>query len=146
MIRAGTPEDLPRLREIARAAYAEYVPLIGTEPPPMLQEFDVDLAQGALWVAGDPADGYVVARPQGEDWLLENVAVAPDAQGRGLGRRLIAFAEAEGARRGFARVVLYTNVHMVANLTMYPALGYTETGRRTENGMDRVFFSKSLET
>ena len=144
MIRAGTPEDLPRLREIARAAYAEYVPLIGAEPPPMLQEFERDLAEGALWVIGDPAEGYVVARPQGADWLLENVAVAPEAQGKGIGKRLIVFAEAEGARRSFAKVVLYTNVHMVANLTMYPAMGYQEIARRTEKGVNRVYFEKSL--
>ena len=145
MIRAGTPGDVDRLREIARAAYAPYVPLIGSEPPPLLQDFAEDVADGAVWVIGDPVSGYVVARPQGRDWLLENVAVAPDAQGTGAGRALIAFAEAEGARQGFERVVLYTNAKMEANLGLYPALGYTKTDQRTEHGLDRVFFEKALD-
>ena len=103
-----------------------------------------DVADGAVWVAGDPPEGYVVARPQGADWLLENVAVVPGAKGKGLGGSLIRFAEAEGARRGFAKVVLYTNVNMVANLSMYPALGYTRIDQRTEHGLSRVYFEKSL--
>ena len=78
------------------------------------------------------------------DWLLENVAVAPEAQGRGLGGALIRFAEEEGARRGFAKVILYTNVNMVANLSMYPALGYLEVDRRTERGLSRVYYEKPL--
>ena len=76
--------------------------------------------------------------------MLENVAVAPAAQGKGLGGRLIRFAEAEGARRGFTRVVLYTNVNMHANLAMYPALGYSEIGRTSGNGLERVHFEKPL--
>ena len=144
MIRPGAPGDVERLRGIARAAYTPYVAAIGFEPPPLLQDFAADVAEGAVWVSGDPPDGYVVARPRGADWLLENVAVAPEAQGRGLGSALIRFAEQEGARRGFAKVVLYTNVNMVANLSMYPALGYAEIDRRTERGLDRVYFEKLL--
>ena len=144
MIRHASSQDIPRLSQIARDAYAPYVPLIGAEPPPMLQDFAADIWDNAVWVSGDPPLGYVVARPKGADWLLENVAVAPEAQGTGLGRALIQFAERAGARRGFTRIVLYTNVHMSANLSMYPALGYTEVDRREEDGMDRVFFEKRL--
>lgn len=144
MIRPGRAADITRLGEIARAAYAPYVPLIGAEPPPMLQDFSADLAAGALWVSGAPPEGYVVARPKGADWLLENVAVAPGAQGRGLGRALIEFAEGEARRRGFGKVVLYTNVHMTANLSMYETLGYNEVERREESGMNRVYFEKAL--
>lgn len=145
-IAPALPDDASALARIARAAYERYVPLIGREPAPMLQDFPADIADGAVWTARGAAGpvGYVVARPQGEDWLLENVAVAPEAQGTGLGRRLIARAEAEGAARGFARVVLYTNAKMTANLALYPRLGYVETGRRREDGFDRVFFVKAL--
>ncbi len=140
------PDDASALVRIARAAYETYVPLIGREPAPMLQDFPADIADGAVWTArgADGPVGYVVARPKGEDWLLENVAVAPEAQGTGLGKRLIERAEAEGAARGFARVVLYTNAKMTANLALYPRLGYVETGRGREDGFDRVFFVKPL--
>lgn len=145
MIRAGTSHDVPRLRQIARAAYTPYVAAIGFEPPPLLQDFATDIADGAVWVVGDPVVGYVVARARDGDWLLENVAVAPEGQGQGLGGQLIRFAEAEGARRGFAKVVLYTNIHMTGNLKMYPALGYREVRRTETNGLSRVHFEKPLE-
>ncbi len=140
------PDDASALVRIARAAYETYVPLIGREPAPMLQDFPADIADGAVWTArgAEGPVGYVVARPKGEDWLLENVAVAPEAQGTGLGKRLIERAEAEGAVRGFARVILYTNAKMTANLSLYPSLGYVETGRREQDGFDRVFFVKAL--
>ncbi len=145
-IAPALPDDASALARIARAAYETYVPLIGREPAPMLQDFPADIADGAVWTArvADGPVGYVVARPKGEDWLLENVAVAPEAQGTGLGKRLIARAEAEGAARGFARVILYTNAKMTANLSLYPSLGYVETGRREQDGFDRVFFVKAL--
>ena len=125
-VRPARPEDVPSLREIARAAYLPFVPLIGAEPPPMQQDFAADIQDGAVWVCGEPVAGYVVARPQGADWLIENLAVLPNAHGRGLGRILIGFAEAQGRERGFARAVLYTNLNMAANLTLYPHLPAAE--------------------
>lgn len=110
----------------------------------MVQDFPAAIAAGRAWVIGEPVQGFVVAYATGADWHIENVAVAPDAQGRGLGRALIETAEAEGRTRGLARAVLYTNAAMTPNLTLYPRLGYTVTGRRVEHGLDRVYFAKAL--
>lgn len=147
-IRPARAEDAGPLAALARAAYAIYVPRLGFEPPPMRQDFPADIAAGRVWAAewadgGAGTLGYVVARPEGPDWMIENVARAPDAP-RGLGRALIAFAEDEGRARGFARVVLYTNEMMVENQALYPRLGYVETGRRTRNGLSRVFYAREL--
>ena len=43
-----------------------------------------------------------------------------------------------------AELRLYTNQLMTENLALYPALGYTETGRRAEDGFARVYFSKRI--
>lgn len=88
--------------------------------------------------------GYVETFPLGSGYRLENVAVAPAAVGKGLGRALIGFAEAQARAQGFDRISLYTNVHMTENLSLYPHLGYRETGRRREDGFDRVYFEKRL--
>ncbi len=144
-IRKARPEDAAACTALARTAYASYVPLIGRDPPPMLQEFPADIAAGRVWVAGNPPEGYVVAYPKdAESWLLENVAVAPDAQGKGLGRRLISHAEQMAQGAGAKAVVLYTNARMEANLRLYPRLGYVETGASNEHGLDRVYFRKLL--
>ncbi len=143
-IRPAGPDDLDAVRRIARAAYAPYVPRIGREPAPMVADFATSIAAGELWVAGAPVAGFVVAYPRGDHWHLENVAVEPSAQGTGLGGALIAHVEAM-ARAARARAVeLYTNARMTGNLSLYPRLGYTETGRAMEDGFDRVFYRKEL--
>ncbi len=143
-IRAAVPDDLGAVRRIARAAYALYLPRIGREPAPMGADFAASIAAGALWVAGVPVAGFVVAYPRDDHWHLENVAVDPAAQGAGLGGALIAHVEAM-ARAARARAVeLYTNAKMSENLSLYPRLGYVETGRAMEDGFDRVFYRKEL--
>ena len=143
-IRPAGPDDLDAVRRIARAAYAPYVPRIGREPAPMVADFAASIAAGALWVAGAPVAGFVVAYPRDDHWHLENVAVEPSAQGTGLGGALIAHVEAM-ARAAQARAVeLYTNAQMTGNRTLYPRLGYTETGRAMEDGFDRIFYRKEL--
>ncbi|MEM6622922.1 MAG: GNAT family N-acetyltransferase [Pseudomonadota bacterium] len=145
-IRPAQPNDAERLSQIARSAYAPYVADIGREPPRMLQDFPADIAAGRCWVSGRPALGYVVAYPREDDWMLENVAVAPEAQGTGLGRTLIVHAEDLARAAGAPAIVLYTHAKMTRNRVLYPALGYRQTKRETQHGLDRVFFQKDLQT
>ncbi len=76
--------------------------------------------------------------------LVDNVAVAKAAQGTGLGRALMAFAEAEAARRGHRRVWLYTHEKMVTNIALYERLGFVETHRAEQAGFARVFMAKVI--
>ena len=76
--------------------------------------------------------------------LLDDIAVSPNRQGVGLGRRLLAFAETEALRRGYREIRLYTHQTMVENQRLYASIGYQETGRGTEAGYDRVFMRKQL--
>jgi GNAT superfamily N-acetyltransferase len=57
---------------------------------------------------------------------------------------LIAFAEDEARRLGYAELRLYTHETMVENITLYTRLGFVETGRGHEAGYDRVFMTKRL--
>lgn len=145
MIRRAQPADLDRITAIAQAAYAPYVAAIGRAPAPMVADFAAHLAQDQLWVFAAPqVQGYIVLHPSAPTAHIENVAVAPDAAGQGLGKCLIGFAETHSAKAGATRMALYTNIHMTPNLTLYPHLGYTEVARRTEDGFQRVFFEKIL--
>jgi len=110
----------------------------------MLQDFPGDIAAGDVWVAGDQVTGYVVARSKGAIWLLENVAVAPDHHGGGIGRLLIHHIEGLARTAGAEAIELYTHAKMTANRALYPRLDYIEIARRTEHGLDRVYFRKAL--
>ncbi len=68
----------------------------------------------------------------------------PDAQGTGLGRRLMEFAEQEAARRRLIQVRLYTHEVMTESQAVYARLGYREDRRATEDGYRRIFMSKDL--
>ncbi len=77
--------------------------------------------------------------------MIENVAVRTDAQGRGIGRALIGFAEQRARDLQLSEVRLYTHELMTENLALYARLGYAETHRRSEGGFGRVFFAKRLQ-
>ena len=145
-IRPAVPADVPAVDRLTREAYSIYVPVIGREPAPMAADHAALIAAGEVHVAevDGRVAGALVTRQQGRSLLLESVAVDPASQGRGIGRALIASAEEQAAGRGLEAVELYTNAAMTSNLALYPHLGYLETGRRTEDGYDRVFFRKPI--
>ena len=150
-IRPAETRDLAAITACAEAAYAKYVARIGRKPAPMVADFESQIAAGEVHVAvawegvGDEEFlGYVVCYPKDGLMHLGNVAVRPEAQGRGAGRALIDFVEDKARADGLPAVDLYTNAKMTENLALYPALGFRETDRRTEDGFDRVFFIKEL--
>ena len=93
-------------------------------------------------------DGVVkavlVLIPEERSLLLDNIAVSPDAQGLGLGRRLLEFAERSAVSSGYRVIRLYTNVAMTENIGLYSRIGYVETHRAEEKGLQRVYMEKRL--
>jgi ribosomal protein S18 acetylase RimI-like enzyme len=146
IVRPATDEDVPALREIATAAYEGYVPRMGRAPAPMTADYAQAVGSGHAWVAANSqvVVGFIILIPQPGRLLLENVAVRPAAQGRGVGAQLLALAEHEAHRLGLGEVQLYTNEAMTENLAYYQRHGYTETGRAEQDGFRRVFFRKRL--
>jgi ribosomal protein S18 acetylase RimI-like enzyme len=146
ILRPAADEDVAVLRVIATAAYEGYVPRIGRAPAPMTADYTQAVRSGHAWVAADHGEvvGFVILIPESGYLLLENVAVLPAAQGRGIGARLLALAEDQAHRLGLGEVQLYTNEAMTENLAYYPRHGYTETGRAEQDGFRRVFFRKRL--
>jgi ribosomal protein S18 acetylase RimI-like enzyme len=145
-VRRATPDDVPALYVVVHEAYLLYVPRIGRMPAPMTADYSAAVQSGQAWVA--EADGAIagllvlVVYP---DYLLiENIAVQPSAQRRGIGSRLLELAEDEARAHGLGEIRLYTNEGMTENLAFYPRHGYRETRRAEENGFRRVFFSKQL--
>lgn len=146
MIRPAAAADRVAAEKIVRDAYAIYLERMDKPPGPMFDDYAALIDDGAVSLADEDGDvrAIIVLLPQPDHLLLDNIAVRPDCQGSGLGRRLIAFAEAEARRLGFTEVRLYTHVTMVENIALYTRLGFVETGRGRENGYDRVFMTKRL--
>ncbi len=145
--RPAHADEAGAVGRIVTAAYSHYIARMGKPPGPMLDDYARRIADGQVWVieAGGAIQGVVVLENQGQDaLLLDNVAVANEAQGQGIGRRLIGFAESEARRRGLPCVRLYTHVTMTENLALYLRLGFAEIGRGSEKGFDRIFMEKPV--
>lgn len=147
IIRPATPDDLPDIERIVAQAYGHYVARIGATPGPMRDDYPSLVAQGVVHVlqAQDVVQGVLVLIPEPDCLLLDNIAVAPPAQGRGYGRDLLRFAEdaARQARHSYIR--LYTQEKMTENIAIYACYGYVETHRAEEIGLKRVFMRKALK-
>lgn len=146
-IRKAVKSELPDIETCAADAYAMYVNRIGREPAPMVADFASAIEKEQLYVAleDEQLAGFVVFYPQRDHVHLENVAVSPEFQNRGIGSGLIEFVERQARAEGYCRLELYTNAKMTENLELYPRLGYRQFDRRIENGFDRVYFCKTLE-
>jgi ribosomal protein S18 acetylase RimI-like enzyme len=145
-LRRAQAAEATVLAGLADRAYRHYVARIGLRPAPMDADYDLAVARDEVWVAvlGDAVAGFVVLRPDGEDLLLENIAVDPSYQGRGVGRILLDLADQRAQTLDLAGVRLYTHAKMTENQLLYERRGYVETGRVDEEGFDRLYFRKEL--
>lgn len=144
MIRLATPPDQPEVEAIVAAAYSPYIARIGQKPGPMLDDYAGLIAANQVYVTGTPIAGLIVLVDEPDHLLLDNIAVAPEAKGQGIGRRLLQFADAEAHRRGHRELRLYTHEMMTENVALYARSGWQETHRATQKGFPRVFFRKPV--
>ena len=143
-LRHATAADLPAIKALIDAAYARYLPRMAKPPAPMQRDYGPSVEAGTTWVTGTPIVAVLTLYPREDHLLVENVVVHPDAQGRGLGRVLMGFAEQEAARLGITRMALVTHEVMTENQAIYAHLGYTEVDRRAEDGYRRIYMEKCL--
>jgi ribosomal protein S18 acetylase RimI-like enzyme len=146
VIRGAEVADVPARQRLAHDAYGRYVPRMDRPPAPMLADYAAMVREGLVQVAivDHELVGLLVTRPADDHLFIENIAVAPQCQGRGVGRELIAVAEAEARRLQLGELRLYTNEVMVESLAFYARLGFTETHRALQDGYRRVFLAKPV--
>jgi GNAT superfamily N-acetyltransferase len=146
MIRPARAADVAAVTALVDEAYSIYIARNGKTPGPMRDDYARRVGEQCVHVLEDGGEiiGLIVLIPEREAMLLDNVAVAPHAQGRGFGVQLIAFAEQEARAAGFDAIRLYTQDIMTENLALYARLGFVETHRAEEVGLNRIYMSKAL--
>ncbi|GGL40903.1 tRNA (guanosine(37)-N1)-methyltransferase TrmD [Phycicoccus endophyticus] len=137
-VRAAVPADAPELLVLQRACWAPEGRISGEWSIPPLEETLEDVRRGladwTTWVARVPAGGSAPGRLVGSVrgrvrpgdpsvWETGRLMVAPDLQGAGLGRALLALAEA-GAPTSVRTYWLNTGRVSEANLRRYRRAGY----------------------
>ncbi|PRH84551.1 GNAT family N-acetyltransferase [Labrys okinawensis] len=145
-MRLATQADLPAVERIIEAAYSPYIARIGRKPGPMLDDHAASIRDRhvhLIELVGE-IQGILVLIPEGDALLLDNIAIAPAAQGQGLGRSLLQAAESMARNASYRRIRLYTNEAMTENIALYTRRGYIETHRAEEKGLRRVYMEKDL--
>jgi ribosomal protein S18 acetylase RimI-like enzyme len=166
-IRLAAAGDVAAIRALVERAYGPWVPIVGLRPGPMDENYEALVEGGDVFVyeeSGPAAasggvatapDGAIVgvlvlrpdadAPPDDSALMVENVAVDPDHQGRGIGLALLDFAAEQARARAIRELRLYTHERMTSNIELYRRLGWEEYDRRESNGFSRVFMRKPVE-
>jgi len=146
VLRRAVEADAPAVRALTREAYTKWVALIGREPRPMTADVEAAIRDHRIDVlsVGARVVALIETIAEPEALLIENVAVSPALQGRGLGRRLIAHAERLAADMGYATITLYTNAAFVENVALYQRLGFAIAREEAYLGGQIVHMSKPV--
>ena len=137
-LRPAEAADAAAVRALTRAAYAKWIPVIGREPKPMAADYEQAVRKHRIDLAhcdGELA-GLIEMIAEADHLLVENVAVAPAFQKRGLGRHLMGHAEQVARALDCPEIRLYTNRLFAENVRLYARLGYRiDREERTERGI-----------
>lgn len=147
-ISAISDSDAGEVLTVQRAAFVSEAAIYGSvDMPPLTQtlpELEAELRSESGFAAR--IDGRLVGAIRFVErdgmLLIGRIAIAPDMQGEGIGRKLLAAAE-EASGADVAE--LFTGSLSEANLRLYEACGYEEHERVPDgDGIAQVFLRKRL--
>ncbi|MCA3709685.1 MAG: GNAT family N-acetyltransferase [Phenylobacterium sp.] len=128
-------------------AYRPYVAALGYEPAPLRADYGDLLRTGVTRILETPEGemmGLVVFFEEPGCLLVDNVALFPKWQRRGVLVEVFVQGVAEARRRGFRYVRCFTNEKLKRNILFYQKLGF-EISHREDLG-DRVAIHLRLDT
>ncbi|MCJ7435026.1 MAG: GNAT family N-acetyltransferase [Anaerolineales bacterium] len=146
-IRKASLDDVEAISALTDAAYTKYIPLIGRKPQPMTADYSKMVVENSIWLllVENQLVGVLVLVYEPENILIYSVAINPEYQKQGLGRRLLVWAEEQAVQGGYKSIRLYTNERFEDNILLYKHLGYQETSREPLlNNSTLVHMAKQL--
>ena len=92
---------------------------------------------GFVALKSDRIVGCVFALEREAELYVGKLAVAPDCQGQGIGRRLMQAIEDLARGRGKTAIELQTRIELTGNHAAFARLGFRETERTAHEGYSR---------
>ena len=130
LLRRAVPQDAAAIATILREAFAEfkndYTPEAFEIVTPAAEEIVSRFTEGPIWVAilDEKIVGTVSVVPE-PDWLyIRSMAVAPQAQGKGIALKLLDVVENYGLEKGFRTLFLYTTGFSRDAISLYKKYGF----------------------
>ena len=141
--RRAVAEDHKIIIAIAQKAYEKYVERMGKEPAPMrpvIQKEDV------VFICEDNKQiiAFAILVKINDQIILDNIAVDPTHQKKGIGNNFIKFIEEYLMEQKVNKYQLYTNEMMFENIDWYQKIGFKIFKKVTEKGFNRIYFEKEL--
>jgi ribosomal protein S18 acetylase RimI-like enzyme len=141
-LKRATLGDAAELLTLQRACWVQEAQANDTLDIPALHEsladVEADLGRWDTWVARSAGRlvGSARGRLDGDVWHIGRLMVAPDLQGRGIGRQLLAHIERVAPPEA-ATYSLFTGSRSESNLRRYRRAGY-RVGRRAADAPEGV--------
>jgi GNAT superfamily N-acetyltransferase len=112
-LRRAESTDLEAVTDLTTRAFEPWVSVVGGRPAPMDADYRAVIADGSVFVTESDGciDGVIVLVPSADALLIESVAVRPERQRLGLGRRLLVFAEATARAWFFCSSPVHPRAH-----------------------------------
>jgi L-amino acid N-acyltransferase YncA len=162
LIRPAEPRDIPAITRVYAHSVLHGTASFELEPPDepeMTHRFDALHTGGFPYLVAE-ADGAVAgyayagpyrARPAYRFTVEDSVYIAPDAQGRGIGRALLERLLTESERRGYRQMVaVIGDSAQTPSIALHRALGFRPIGTFVAVGfkfgrwLDSVLMQKEL--
>ncbi len=103
----------------------QYESLFGSNAPAVFRLALIATSQGNVEILG-----FLVAQRMGPEWELENIVVAQELQGKGIGTQLLHELLGRAQQSKSEAVFLEVRESNMAARVLYKKLGFGETGRR----------------
>jgi len=137
---------------LIRGAFADYLDRLDP-PPSAVNETAESIGallgreHGLVAEAGDALVGCLfLQRREGGDIYVGRVAVAHEHRRDGVGRALMAAAEAQARRLGGARLTLGVRLALDGNRRFFASLGFTEGALHAHPGYDKPTWVEMTKT
>lgn len=133
------------LLDLILSSFAYMDPII--DPPssakrltaPLLQHKAVQ-EQGFVVTEDGTLLGCMFCKPEPDSLYIGKFAVHPDAQGRGIGRRLLQAAEDQAKQLGLDELRLETRIELTGNHRRFAGWGFVRTAEKSHPGFERITF------
>lgn len=153
-VRIAKPEDSAAIAEVLGKAFGTYREHYTDEAfaivTPSAVEITRRLDDGPQWVAtiSERVVGTVSVTVEEGDLYVRSMAVAPEAQGRGVGHKLLDAIDVYAAGTEFERIFLYTTYFSAGAKELYEKHGYAWVRDTTADewyGVPGLEMDKKLE-
>lgn len=145
--------DDPRLGDTLALIQTAFSPMDGVVDPPSsvhrltIERLGQHCTQDEVWIIGAAPLACMILTQKPDTLYLGKLAVATQARGQGLARRLVDHATNRARSLGFRTLTLETRIELTQNHATFLALGFEEAGRTRHPGYAKdtsITFTKSV--